>query len=282
MSLAASAAIATRVAPPRARTTTPRRAVAKPLRVVSSASSGASSQKIAVLGGTGFVGSRVVDILSQAGADVFSVSKSGGGPNGVALDLSDPASAGALAEALQGVDAVVSCVGFNPFGGDEAMSRAVNGDANAAAAKTAAKAGVKRFVYVSVASIVPEVIGGANLMTGYFEGKTLAESAVSDAFAETNSLVVKPSFVYGGDAFSANPPRVTQQYGEMLTKILGSGFVKSVADKMPGPIALTLAEPVAVDEVARACAAGAIGVADGVADGTDAIKKCAARMVDGR
>ena len=279
MSIASSASIATRVAPPRARTTAPRRAVA-PLRAVASAS--ADGQKIAVLGGTGFVGSRVVDILSKAGADVFSVSKSGGGPGGVALDLSDPASSGALAEALQGVDAVVSCVGFNPFGGDEAMSRAVDGDANARAAAAAAEAGAKRFVYVSVASIVPEVIGGANLMTGYFEGKKLAESAVADAYAETDSLVVKPSFVYGGDAFSANPPRVTQQYGEVLTKLLGSDFVKGIAKNMPGPIALTLAEPVAVDDVARACAAGALGLADGVADGTDAIKRCAARMVDGR
>ena len=279
MSIASSASISTRVAPSRARTTAPRRAVA-PLRAVASAS--ADGQKIAVLGGTGFVGSRVVDILSKAGADVFSVSKSGGGPGGVALDLADPASAGALAEALRGVDAVVSCVGFNPFGGDEAMSRAVNGDANARAAAAAAEAGAKRFVYVSVASIVPEVIGGANLMTGYFEGKKLAESAVADAYAETDSLVVKPSFVYGGDAFSANPPRVTQQYGEVLTKLLGSDFVKGIAKNMPGPIALTLAEPVAVDDVARACAAGALGLADGVADGTDAIKRCAARMVDGR
>ena len=278
MSLAASASVATRIAPARARTAAPRRAVA-PLRVVASAS--ASGQKIAVLGGTGFVGSRVVDVLSKAGADVFSVSKSGGGPGGVALDLADPASAGALAEALQGVDAVVSCVGFNPFGGDEATSRAVNGDANATAA-AAAEAGVKRFVYVSVASIVSDVVGGANLMTGYFEGKKIAESAVASAFAETDALVVKPSFVYGGDAFSANPPRVTQQYGEVLTKLLGSEFVKGIADKMPGAIALTLAEPVAVDTLARACAAGAVGAADGVADGTDAIQACASRMDDGR
>jgi len=278
MSIASSASIATRVAPPRARTTAPRRAVA-PLRAVASSADG---QKIAVLGGTGFVGSRVVDILSKAGADVFSVSKSGGGPGGVALDLADPASAGALAEALQGVDAVVSCVGFNPFGGDEAMSRAVNGDANAAAAAAAAEAGVKRFVYVSVASIVRDVVGDANLMTGYFEGKKIAESAVANAFAETDALVLKPSFVYGGDAFSANPPRVTQQYGEVLTKLLGSGLVKGIADKMPGAIALTLAEPVAVDTLARACAAGAVGAAEGVADGTDAIKACAARMDDGR
>jgi hypothetical protein len=119
-------------------------------------------------------------------------------------------------------------------------------------------------------------------MTGYFEGKKIAESAVANAFAETDALVVKPSFVYGGDAFSANPPRVTQQYGEVLTKLLGSGLVKGIADKMPGAIALTLAEPVAVDTLARACAAGAVGAAEGVADGTDAIQACAARMDDGR
>jgi hypothetical protein len=63
-----------------------------------------------------------------------------------------------------------------------------------------------------------------------------------------------------------------------LTKLLGASLVKNIAEKSPGPIKLTLAEPVAVDDVARACAAGAIGDADGVADGADAIKACAARM----
>ena len=81
------------------------------------------------------------------------------------------------------------------------------------------------------------------------------------------------------NAFSVNPPRVTQQYGDVLVKILGSGFVKSVAQRSPGPIALTLAEPVSVDDVAGAVCAGVFGRNQKMScDGTDEIKACAAAM----
>ena len=39
-------------------------------------------------------------------------------------------------------------------------------------------AGVERFVYVSVASIVPEVVGATPLMKGYFAGKVMAGAPV--------------------------------------------------------------------------------------------------------
>ena len=129
---------------------------------------------------------------------------------------------------------------------------------NVRAIECAKAAGVKRFVYVSVASIVPEVVGATPLMKGYFEGKTMAEEALAANFDEGDYCVVKPSFVYGGDEFSLNPPRVTKAYGDILVKLLGAGFVKSIAEKTPGPIRLTLAEPVSVDDVAGACAAGAM------------------------
>ena len=76
------------------------------------------------------------------------------------------------------------------------------------------------------------------------------------------------------------PPRVTQTYGDALAKVLGSGPVKALAAKAPGPIALTLAEPVSVDDVAGACVAGALGMTDGesVVDGTDEIKAFAKKL----
>ena len=53
-----------------------------------------------------------------------------------------------------------------------------------------------------------------------------------------------------------------------------------MAAKAPGPIALTLAEPVSVDDVAGACVAGALGMTDGesVVDGTDEIKAFAKKL----
>ena len=264
------------------RASAPRTAATSP-RVVRAVASDASKApaKVVVVGGSGFVGSRVCDKLRAAGvADVVSVSKSGGN-GGVAIDLSSDACVTALTDAMKGADCVVSCVGVFKPGDDDAM-REGNGTYNVRVVDAAVAAKVDRFVYVSVASIVPDALGGAEsapVMAGYFAGKKMTEDAVANAFEDSNVCLVKPSFIFGGDAFSVNPPRVTQQYGDVLVKILGSGFVKSVAQRSPGPIALTLAEPVSVDDVAGAVCAGVFGRNQKMScDGTDEIKACAATM----
>ena len=263
------------------RASAPRTAATSPRVVRAVASDDKAPAKVVVVGGSGFVGSRVCDKLRAAGvADVVSVSKSGGN-GGVAIDLSSDACVTALTDAMKGADCVVSCVGVFKPGDDDAM-REGNGTYNVRVVDAAVAAKVDRFVYVSVASIVPDALGGAEsapVMAGYFAGKKMTEEAVANAFEDSNVCLVKPSFIFGGDAFSVNPPRVTQQYGDVLVKILGSGFVKSVASKSPKPIALTLAEPVSVDDVANAVCAGAFGRNPSMAcDGTDEIKACAAAM----
>jgi hypothetical protein len=65
-----------------------------------------------------------------------------------------------------------------------------------------------------------QVVGKTPLMKGYFAGKALAEEALAKNFAEKDFLIVKPSFVYGGDEFSLSPPRVTKTYGDILVKLL--------------------------------------------------------------
>ena len=264
------------------RASAPRTAATSP-RVVRAVASDASKApaKVVVVGGSGFVGSRVCDKLRAAGvADVVSVSKCGGN-GGVAIDLSSDACVTALTDAMKGADCVVSCVGVFKPGDDDAM-REGNGTYNVRVVDAAVAAKVGRFVYVSVASIVPDALGGADsapVMAGYFAGKKMTEEAIANAFDDSNVCIVKPSFIFGGDAFSVNPPRVTSQYGDVLVKILGSGFVKSVASKSPKPIALTLAEPVSVDDVAGAVCSGVFGRNPSMAcDGTDEIKACAAAM----
>lgn len=263
------------------RASAPRTAATSPRVVRAVASDDKAPAKVVVVGGSGFVGSRVCDKLRAAGvADVVSVSKSGGN-GGVAIDLSSDACVTALTDAMKGADCVVSCVGVFKPGDDDAM-REGNGTYNVRVVDAAVAAKVDRFVYVSVASIVPDALGGAEsapVMAGYFAGKKMTEEAVANAFEDSNVCLVKPSFIFGGDAFSVNPPRVTQQYGDVLVKILGSGFVKSVAQRSPGPIALTLAEPVSVDDVAGAVCAGVFGRNQKMScDGTDEIKACAAAM----
>lgn len=239
-----------------------------------------TKKRVVVLGGSGFVGSRVVKRFADAGACVTSVSKSGksidGAESALSVNLAEQAEEDALVDALRGADVAVSCVGV--IGTDDAKMREGNGTFNVRAIEAAKKAGVGRFVYVSVASVVPNVVGKTPLMKGYFEGKTMAEECLAKNYQQGDYFIVKPSFIYGGEEFSLTPPRVTKTYGDLLSKVLGSGPVKAIAAKAPGPIALTLAEPVSVDDVAGACVAGAMGtVAGSVVDGTDEIKEAASK-----
>lgn len=233
-----------------------------------------------VLGGTGFVGSRVVGALKESGATVVSVSKSGGGGKGaagveyVAADLSR-AGDEAVAAAMEGADAVVSCIGV--IGGSNAEMEEGNGALNENAAAAAKAAGVQRFVYVSVAGIVSRTVTAlpGGLLKGYFDGKARAEAAVEAAVPEP--VMVCPSFIYGGEDFEIAPPRVPAGYGGAIEKLLGSAPIKSLAGVMPGPIALTLAPPVSAESVGKACAAAALGQVAGTKfDGTGPINAAAA------
>jgi len=231
--------------------------------------------KVVVLGGNGFVGSRVVEALVARGAEVVSVSKSGkpaaiAGADKVTWTKADVLTAD-FSETFSGADAVISCVGV--IGGSDEYMQTGNGATNVAAAKAAAAAKVPKFVYVSVASIVPAAVDGIALK-GYFAGKREAEAAIAAEFPGT-SVVVGPSFIYGGDSFVLNPPRVPAGYGGAIEGLLSSGVMRALSG-IGGPIGLTLAPPVAVESVAGAVVAGALGlVPAGKIDGTDAINAAA-------
>ena len=86
----------------------------------------------------------------------------------------------------------------------------------------AAAASVPKFVYVSVASIVPSAVEGIALK-GYFVGKRKAEAALAAAYPTTGGVVVGPSFIYGGDKFVVSPPRVPAGYGGAIEGLLSNG-----------------------------------------------------------
>lgn len=228
--------------------------------------------KVIVLGGNGFVGSRVCAELQFAGAEVISVSRSGSKPafsDNVKSIKGDPL-VNDLTNILKGATAVVDCIGV--IGTDDSILEKQNGDVNIAAIEQAKKAGVKRFVYVGVASAVGESL--SSVLPGYFRGKSKAEAAVISAFGSAGT-VVKPSFIYGGDSFSVNPPRVPDGYGGLVDGILGSGPLRALARVSPGFIGVALTNPVSVDVIAAACVAGALGRTSGIIDGTDSIVEAA-------
>jgi len=246
----------------------------------------ADGLRVTVLGGTGFVGSRVCKLLSERGASVTSVSRTGTAPAWCveeewsssvtwrAADLLGPDPA-AIDDAVGRPVAVVSCVGV--VGADRDDLLRGNGDANVAGFASAERGGaVTRAALVSVSSEVSACEGTwlPDFFGGYFEGKRVAERAASDV-VDGDACVVRPSFIYGGDAFGLLPPRVNDAYGSGVEELLSLGPIRFLADVAPGLIKVALRPPSSVDAVAAACAGAALGEVSGILDGTDAINEAA-------
>ena len=123
----------------------------------------ASDKPIVVLGGSGFVGSRVVRDIAQNGRPVISISRSGKAPawakNEKFMDSVKwiKGDIGSSDLSYNDADAVVSCVGVIGLDNKPEYKK-VNGDDNANAVLTAKSNGVSRFVYVGVSDEVPKVM----------------------------------------------------------------------------------------------------------------------------
>jgi uncharacterized protein YbjT (DUF2867 family) len=218
-------------------------------------------KKLLVLGGNGFVGSHVCVEALTRGVPVVSLNRTGRpeGTDGswvnnvvwVRGDLFDPSR---WEDSLSEVQAVISCVGG--FGTNDQMRR-INGEANRTAVWAASKAGVKRFVYVSVADFgLPSI-----LLQGYFEGKKLAEDAVRSKFPYSG-VILRPGFIYGDRKIAGvkvplgmigSPLEAVMMHAKALTQI-----------PLVGPL---FVPPVNVESVARAAVKAALGpVPPGVMD----------------
>ena len=220
--------------------------------------------KVTVLGGTGFVGSRVCKVLVSKGAEVTSVSRSGRCPvwasdepwtKEVKWLTADLLGADAAVGVIAGdCDSVVSCVGVVDL--DPQVLRRGNGAANVNAFASAKRAGVGRSVYVSVASEVAAceenwLPFAKEEFSAYFDGKRSAEEAAADAVGgdATKFCVIKPTFIYGGEAFVLKPPRVTSAYGSGVEEVLSLGPIQARVPhpnpnpNLPLPLILTLTLP---------------------------------------
>lgn len=244
--------------------------------------SNAASLKVTVMGGTGFVGSRVVKSLVEQGASVTSVSASGMAPSDSwaqsvewqKCDLTrGPREQ--LAKAIGSPDVVVSCVGAIGF--DRQGLLLGNGVANVEAARAAKVAGAKRFVYVSVSDDVTASRDWLpDFFAGYFDGKKDAEDAILEANFDDGATFLRPSFIYGGDSFGLFPPRVNGAYGSAVEEILSSAPIVALANLLPGLLKVALRPPVSVEAVAGAAASAAQGkVGAAVLEGTTAINDAA-------
>ena len=152
----------------------------------------AVSTKVLVLGGTGFVGSQIVQLLREVDNGCTVVSTSRNGRDGTyALDVTQmtPKTVAATVQELAaGCVAVVSCIGAIGTDHDDLTINA----ATAAAAEGAKAAGVQRFVYITVAPEVQEFARDVKYLQDYLQGKSISRQAVLRLFGE-QAILVEPT-----------------------------------------------------------------------------------------
>jgi nucleoside-diphosphate-sugar epimerase len=133
--------------------------------------------RIAITGGTGFVGRNLAARLDPASTVVISRR------TGVDIDDVD-----ALADAFAGCDVVVHAAGINREIGDQTFQR-VHVDGTRAMIAAAQQAGVKRIVMVSFLRARP------NCGSGYHETKWAAEELIRQSGID--HTILKASMIYG-------------------------------------------------------------------------------------
>ena len=154
---------------------------------------------VTVLGGTGFLGHRVVRHLLKHGFSVRIISRhpeqalsllkpDQTGVEVVRADVHDETS---VAEALAGAFGAVNAVSLYVEGGDRETFHAVHVDAAARIARLAREAGVRRLVHLSG-------IGADSASSSdYIRARGEGEVVVRDAFP--GAILVRPSVMFGPD-----------------------------------------------------------------------------------
>ena len=148
--------------------------------------------RIAITGGTGFIGSHLAQRLVSEGHQVVLLARNrrntsvgSGAMTLVPSDLSDPA---ALANAVAGCDAIAHCAGINREIGRETY-RKVHVEATKTVIKAAQQAGIKKIVLMSFLRARP------NCRSAYHESKWAAEEIVRNSGLDYT--IIKAGMVYG-------------------------------------------------------------------------------------
>ncbi|KAF9689618.1 hypothetical protein SADUNF_Sadunf01G0111100 [Salix dunnii] len=224
------------------------------------------TERVVVLGGSGFVGSAICKAAVSKGIEVISLSRSGRPtyPDswidqvtwipGMFYNLPSLLWVCFLRlrdvfytnwdEILFGATAVVSTIGG--FGSEEQMQR-INGEANIVAVNAAKEFGIPKFILISVHDYnLPSFV----LSSGYFSGKRKAESEVLSKYPNSG-VVLRPGFIYGKrrvDGFEIPLDLIGQPAERILSAI--ENFTKPLSS-LPASD-LLFAPPVNVDDLALA------------------------------
>jgi uncharacterized protein YbjT (DUF2867 family) len=211
--------------------------------------------RVAITGGTGFVGREVARQLQAMGHEVVIVGRRAG------VDVNDSV---ALTRAMAGCEGVAHCAGINREIGRQTYQR-VHVEGTRRVLEAAREAGVKKIVMMSF------LRARADCGSGYHESKFAAEQIVRGSGLDYT--VLKCGVIYGrGDhmldhlshAFYTFPvfalvgmrdrgirPAAVEDVAGLIVKCLVDGRLSRKTVAVTGPEEMTLRE--AVERVARMC-----------------------------
>lgn len=161
---------------------------------------------IALTGGSGFVGRRLVPRLAETGAQIRLLARDPGRlgeqPAGTQVVHGDLANSEALDELVSGANAVIHMAGAIAAR-DKATFERINVEGTASIAAIAARHGVGRFVHLSsMAARQPD-------LSDYGASKLAGEAALMQYVGGISWVILRPPVVYGpGD--KATLPLITQ------------------------------------------------------------------------
>lgn len=149
--------------------------------------------KVAITGGTGFIGRHLAHNLVSLGYDVIVIARGQytrntqpvEGARFIALDITDTDK---LTEAFTGCEAVVHCAGTSVEEGQQTFQR-LHVEGTRSAVSAAERAGVKKFVLVSYLNV------RANVKSEYHTTKWQGEEIVRAS--KLNFTILKAGLVYG-------------------------------------------------------------------------------------
>ena len=205
---------------------------------------------ILVLGGNGFLGSAVSSRLDVLGISYVA-------PSHDELDITASDAELKMADIClkNACTSVISTVGSINTPDDEIINAA-----NGKAAVGARMGGASKFVFIGNDESVRELSQSIPFLKGYAAGKEEAEAKICETFGPSDYCIVQPTFIYGGDDFGINPPRIASSVGQIADQLLGLYPVQALADALPGVLGVALSPPVSRERVASAAVNAALGL----------------------
>lgn len=152
--------------------------------------------RVFISGGTGYMGSSLISVLRERGHEVRALARPGSEgklPPACPLVMGDALNAVSYAKLVPPADTFVQLVGTpKPSPKKAAQFRAVDLPSGLAAVAAAVEAGIRHFVYVSVAHPAP-------VMKDYIQARTECEEAIRKS--GLNATILRPWYVLGPDHY---------------------------------------------------------------------------------